>query len=159
MAVVDFYDGLAADYHLVYGDGWEAAVDGQGAALDRLIRSLRGGSAGEGPRLLVRHRHAGDRPRAQRPPRQRHRCQRAVGRAGTVRGRAARRGRVLHTVRFLVLTERATGWTVDDHSVRLRAVTRAALAGLAREAGFDDVVWHAAGEVGYHQPVMTARAS
>jgi glycine/sarcosine N-methyltransferase len=40
-SVVDFYDRLAADYHLVYGDLWDEAVDAQGAALDRLIREMR----------------------------------------------------------------------------------------------------------------------
>jgi glycine/sarcosine N-methyltransferase len=39
--VVDFYDALAAEYHLVYGDRWDDAVAGQGAALDRLIRDAR----------------------------------------------------------------------------------------------------------------------
>jgi SAM-dependent methyltransferase len=39
--VVEFYDGLAADYHLVYGDVWDDAVAGQGAALDHLINGLR----------------------------------------------------------------------------------------------------------------------
>lgn len=39
-SVADFYDGLAADYHVVYGDEWDVAVDRQGAALDRLIREL-----------------------------------------------------------------------------------------------------------------------
>jgi glycine/sarcosine N-methyltransferase len=40
-SVADFYDGLAPDYHLVYGDRWDDAVDRQGVALDRLLRSLR----------------------------------------------------------------------------------------------------------------------
>jgi len=40
-SVVDFYDGLAADYHLVYGDRWDDAVARQGAALDLLIREAR----------------------------------------------------------------------------------------------------------------------
>ena len=40
-SVVDFYDGLAADYHLVYGDRWDDAVASQGAALDALIRGAR----------------------------------------------------------------------------------------------------------------------
>jgi 2-polyprenyl-3-methyl-5-hydroxy-6-metoxy-1,4-benzoquinol methylase len=31
------YDGLAADYHLLYGD-WDAAVERQGAGLDALLR-------------------------------------------------------------------------------------------------------------------------
>jgi SAM-dependent methyltransferase len=34
-----FYDGFAGDYHLAYGDNWEAALERQGAALDGLIRS------------------------------------------------------------------------------------------------------------------------
>jgi glycine/sarcosine N-methyltransferase len=40
-SVVEFYDGLAADYHLVYGDRWDDAVAQQGAALDTVIRSAR----------------------------------------------------------------------------------------------------------------------
>ncbi len=39
-ALVAFYDGLAADYHLVYGDRWDDAVDRQGAALDGIIGDL-----------------------------------------------------------------------------------------------------------------------
>ena len=39
MSVRDFYDGFATDYHLVYED-WNAAVERQGAALDRLIRAI-----------------------------------------------------------------------------------------------------------------------
>jgi SAM-dependent methyltransferase len=42
VSVRDFYDGLAADYHLVYGDDWDAAVERQGGALDGLIRRLHG---------------------------------------------------------------------------------------------------------------------
>ena len=38
MSARDFYDQLAADYHLVYQD-WEAAVERQADALDQLIRS------------------------------------------------------------------------------------------------------------------------
>ena len=41
MSVIDFYDGLAADYHLVYADRWDEAVESQGAALDRVIRAAR----------------------------------------------------------------------------------------------------------------------
>jgi glycine/sarcosine N-methyltransferase len=36
--VVEFYDGLADDYHLVYGDRWDEAIDRQGV-LDGLIRT------------------------------------------------------------------------------------------------------------------------
>ena len=39
MPVRDFYDWFASDYHLVYED-WNAAVERQGAALDRLIRAI-----------------------------------------------------------------------------------------------------------------------
>ena len=39
MSVRDFYDGLAPDYHLVY-EVWNAEVERQGAALDRLIRVI-----------------------------------------------------------------------------------------------------------------------
>lgn len=37
MSVRDFYDELASDYHLVYPD-WDASIQRQGEALDRLIR-------------------------------------------------------------------------------------------------------------------------
>jgi SAM-dependent methyltransferase len=43
--VRDFYDGLAAEYHLVYGDRWDDAVAHQGEVLDGLIRETLGGSA------------------------------------------------------------------------------------------------------------------
>jgi glycine/sarcosine N-methyltransferase len=43
--VGDFYDGLAADYHLVYGDRWDDAVAHQGEVLDLLIRQLHGCAA------------------------------------------------------------------------------------------------------------------
>lgn len=38
-AMIRFYDGLADDYHLVYGGRWDAAVEERGAALDALIRA------------------------------------------------------------------------------------------------------------------------
>jgi glycine/sarcosine N-methyltransferase len=38
MSVVDFYDELAPEFHLIYED-WNTAVEHQGVALDRLIRS------------------------------------------------------------------------------------------------------------------------
>jgi len=40
-SVRDFYDHLAADYHLIYPD-WRSAVVRQGAVLDRLVRSILG---------------------------------------------------------------------------------------------------------------------
>jgi glycine/sarcosine N-methyltransferase len=62
----------------------------------------------------------------------------------------------MHTVRFLVLTEFATGWTIEQHSVRYRAVGRESLTRIATAAGFKRVLWHTAEQVGFHQPVMTA---
>jgi SAM-dependent methyltransferase len=44
VSVADFYDGLAPEYHLVYADRWDEAVDGQGEALDRLIQAARPGA-------------------------------------------------------------------------------------------------------------------
>jgi glycine/sarcosine N-methyltransferase len=48
MSVVDFYDQLAAEYHLIYQD-WEEAVKRQGTVLDRLITE----AFGEGPRDVL----------------------------------------------------------------------------------------------------------
>ena len=62
----------------------------------------------------------------------------------------------MYTVRFLVLTEGSTGWTIDHHSARYRALVRAALTELAQAAGFQRVAWHTAEQVGFLQPVMTA---
>jgi SAM-dependent methyltransferase len=44
-SVRDFYDGLAAEYHLVYGDHWDDAVARQGEVLDALIREVHGDAA------------------------------------------------------------------------------------------------------------------
>jgi SAM-dependent methyltransferase len=44
VSVIEFYDGLAADYHLVYADRWDEVVAGQAEAIDQLIRSVRPGA-------------------------------------------------------------------------------------------------------------------
>jgi glycine/sarcosine N-methyltransferase len=63
----------------------------------------------------------------------------------------------MHTVRFLILTEGQSGWTVEEKfSARFRALTRSALKQAAELAGFGSVIWHTAEEVPFHQPVMTA---
>jgi ubiquinone/menaquinone biosynthesis C-methylase UbiE len=41
MSAVDFYDGLAPLYHLVY-ENWEASIERHGKALDSIIRSCLG---------------------------------------------------------------------------------------------------------------------
>jgi glycine/sarcosine N-methyltransferase len=61
----------------------------------------------------------------------------------------------MYTVRFLVLTERQSGWTVEQHSARYRALTRSELKRRAERAGFVHIAWHSAEEVPFHQPVMT----
>jgi SAM-dependent methyltransferase len=43
MSPVEFYDGLAPLYHLVY-ENWEASIERQGKALDSIIRSCLGGT-------------------------------------------------------------------------------------------------------------------
>jgi hypothetical protein len=62
----------------------------------------------------------------------------------------------MYTVRFLILTEGQPGWTVEQHSTRYRALKRSELDGAAELAGFVRIAWHAAEEVPFYQPVMTA---
>jgi len=62
----------------------------------------------------------------------------------------------MYTVRFLVLTEGQSGWTVQHYSTRYRALRRAELSQAAGLAGFVPATWHTAEEIGFHQPVMTA---
>jgi hypothetical protein len=61
----------------------------------------------------------------------------------------------MHTVRFLILTEGQSEWTVEQFSGRFRALTRSALKRVAELAGFARITWHSAEEVPFHQPVMT----
>lgn len=61
----------------------------------------------------------------------------------------------MHTVRFLILTEGQSEWTVEQHSTRYRALKRSVLKRAAELAGFVRIVWRTAEEVPFHQPVMT----
>lgn len=248
-SVADFYDGLAADYHLVYGDEWDAAVDRQGASLDRLIREFSADargvldcSSGIGTQaigLALRgyrvhgtdiSERAVERARAEaerrgaaasfgvadmrdlggvdgtfdvviscdnavphllddadvraalRAMRSKLRAngvlivtirdydaalveRETVGRPLLVAGPPRRlllrlhdweAGGPFYTVRLIVLTETATGWAVDEHATRYRAITRAALARAAESAGFRDVTWRDA-QIVNEQPVLTGR--
>src|SRR3954454_2871983 len=47
-SVAGFYDGLAAEYHLLFAD-WDASVGRQGEILDRLIV----GELGQGPHRVL----------------------------------------------------------------------------------------------------------
>jgi hypothetical protein len=64
----------------------------------------------------------------------------------------------LYTVRFFFITETDDGWELTHHGARYRAMPRAELAAAAADAGFDEIVWREADDVGYHQPLLTARA-
>jgi len=248
-SVREFYDGLAAEYHLVYGDRWDDAVQRQGAALDTLIRDLHGDAAhvldcscGIGTQaigLALRgHRvHATDisEPSLERARVEARRlgasvsfavadfrdlatvadtfdvvlsCDNALPHlldeaevASALRAMRSklRPGGVLiisirdydkerppapppylvagpprrlvvrlhdwdapdspyYTVRFFFITEIADGWELAHHDARYRAMPRAELTAAAATAGFRDIVWREADDVGYHQPVMTGRA-
>jgi SAM-dependent methyltransferase len=63
-----------------------------------------------------------------------------------------------YTVRYLLLTESAAGWAVEEHAVRYRAITRAELTAAARAAGFDEIAWPDVTIVGGQQ-VLTARGA
>jgi glycine/sarcosine N-methyltransferase len=249
--VVAFYDGLAPDYHLAYGGNWDAAVERQGAALDRLIRAalpdaqdvldcscgigtqaiglaLRGyrvagtdpsagalsraGAEAERlgaalsfavadfrdltaipgafdvviscdnalPHLLdpddvvaaLREMHAKlhpgglllvtlrdfDEALRTRPP-----VAPAISVPGPPRQVLVRlhdwdADAPLYTVRYLILTQHADGWTVAERTTRYRAITREELSRAASSAGFDELTWHDEDDVVVGgQLVVTAR--
>ncbi len=250
-SVVDFYDGFARDYHLVYGDRWDEAVQRQGAALDRLIRRAAPdardildcscgigtqaiGLAGRGYRVrgtdisersLERARVEATRlgadvafsvadfrdlanvvgefdvviscdnavphllddadvSKALRAMRSKLRPggllvvstrdfdRSLVNRPATappliVAGPPRRIVVRLHdwdspdsplyTVRFFVLTESGSGWTLVHHATRYRAITSGVLSRIAADAGFEAIAWLSGETTGFHQPVITAR--
>jgi len=249
-SVIDFYDRLASDYHLVYGDGWDGAVGRQGVALDRLIRiaspearDVLDCSCGIGTQSIgLAHRgyrvlgtdisersverarveairldadvrfdvadfrdlaavvgdfdvviscdnaipHLLDDLDVARALQEMHSKLRPGGLlvistrdydkallerpavaapmliAGPPRRVVVRLhdwdapDSPLYTVRFLILTEDETGWTVAHHSTRYRAIKSDVLRQAAATAGFDKIVWHSGDEVEFHRPVMTA---
>jgi glycine/sarcosine N-methyltransferase len=249
-SALKFYDGLAEEYHLVYGDRWDEAVAQQGATLDALIRDLCPGAtevldcscgigtqaiglALRGYRVLGTDISEGSITRAReeagrlgadvrfgvadfrdldsiagdfdvvlscdnaiphllndaevkRALQAMHAKLRAGGLlvAGTrdydtalverpataapllIPGPPRRVFVRLHewdapdspfyTVRFFVLTDTGSDWSLTQHSARYRAITADALAEAARAAGFEAVAWHRAEATGHHQPLMTA---
>jgi hypothetical protein len=62
----------------------------------------------------------------------------------------------LYTVRFFFLTETEDDWELSHHAARYRALPRAELEAAARAAGLGDLRWRE--DIGYHQPIVTARA-
>jgi glycine/sarcosine N-methyltransferase len=250
MSARDFYDQLAADYHLVYWD-WEAAIERQADALDRLIRSacpdakdILDCSCGIGTQAIglarLGYRVHGTDVSERSLDRARTEAERLgatvsfgvcdfrdlssvdglfdvviscdnsiphmltdddLNRVLTAMYAKLRRGGLivvsirnydkamierqptglpvihagpprrvvvrlhdwdapdspLYTVRFLVLTEGQSGWTVEQYSTRYRALKRSMLKQAAERAGFVRIAWHTAEEVPFHQPVMTAK--
>ena len=63
-----------------------------------------------------------------------------------------------YTLRYLVLTESANGWTVVEHTTRHRAITREELTHAAKVAGFEDISWPSDVVIVGNQVVMTAVA-
>jgi glycine/sarcosine N-methyltransferase len=61
-----------------------------------------------------------------------------------------------YTVHFFILTEAAAGWTTQHHATRYRALSKDTLQQAVSAAGFTDAHWHE--ELGFHQPLLTARA-
>ena len=66
--------------------------------------------------------------------------------------------RPCYTVRYLVLTEGDGDWSVREHEVRLRAITRTELTRAAEASGFAEIEWPSEAAIVGRQPVMTARA-
>jgi SAM-dependent methyltransferase len=64
----------------------------------------------------------------------------------------------MHTVQIFVVSENAEGWTLRHHRTRYRALTRAELSGAAERAGLRDLTWLDGEQLGFHQPLFTARA-
>jgi glycine/sarcosine N-methyltransferase len=62
-----------------------------------------------------------------------------------------------YTIRFLILTQTATGWEVTEHATRYRALPAARLTAAAERAGLENVEWLTAGQAHFHQPVLLAR--
>lgn len=60
-------------------------------------------------------------------------------------------------IHLFFLRERAGAWVADVHTTWYRALTRAAFTAALERNRFADVTWHSAEQLGYYQPVVTAR--
>jgi hypothetical protein len=64
----------------------------------------------------------------------------------------------MYDLHFFVLSEEGPSWTLSAHyKTRYRALPSAELIAAAQEAGFQSIEWRAADEVGFYQPILTAR--
>jgi glycine/sarcosine N-methyltransferase len=62
-----------------------------------------------------------------------------------------------YALHLFLLTESGDAWETHHLETRYRAVLRQELSQILREAGLQDIAWHAPEETGYYQPVLTAR--
>jgi glycine/sarcosine N-methyltransferase len=62
-----------------------------------------------------------------------------------------------YTVHLFLLAESGGAWETHHHETRYRALLRRELSDVLREAGFQEISWHAPEKSGYYQPVVTAR--
>jgi 2-polyprenyl-3-methyl-5-hydroxy-6-metoxy-1,4-benzoquinol methylase len=68
----------------------------------------------------------------------------------------ARDGRT-YTANLFILRESGE-WSMTHHATTYRALRRAELSAILRDAGFTAVRWHTPAEAGFFQPLVTARA-
>ena len=65
----------------------------------------------------------------------------------------------IYDLHFFVLSELNHEWSLTAHyQARYRALPRHELDAAAHHVSFDAIRWHEPEEVGFHQPVLTARA-
>jgi SAM-dependent methyltransferase len=64
-----------------------------------------------------------------------------------------------YDVRHFIMTRGSAGWSVSERTTTYRALTRAALSGALRRAGFEDVTWRMPAATGFYQPIVTARTA
>ena len=65
----------------------------------------------------------------------------------------------IYDLHFFVLSELSDEWSLTAHyQTRYRALRRHELNAAAHDVGFDAITWHEPEDVGFHQPVLTARA-
>lgn len=64
----------------------------------------------------------------------------------------------IYDLHFLVLSELGNQWSLTAHyQTRYRALARHELVASAQDASFDAIRWHEPADVGFFQPVLTAR--
>ena len=61
-----------------------------------------------------------------------------------------------YTLHLFILTESGGGWATQHHETQYRAMPRAEVSRVLREAGFETVKWHMPDDTGYYQPIVTA---